>query len=330
GAAVPPAYMLKTMIAEITLVLVVLNAIGIQPLYPLVVAAGGIAVQLGLLAFALADPRTRLTADYAQAALGPALSPDLVASACIAIAVAGLALAHLTRVARRTILEGVRLDVANAQLSRYFSPGIVAQITADAERRTGIGGRSQEVAVMFTDIRDFTSLTEALPPAEIMALLSDYQGRMVEQVFAFDGTIDKFTGDGIMVTFGTPEGRADDAERAVRAALAMDAALGALNAARAGRGQPPIRHGIGIHYGSVVAGNVGSPNRLEYTVIGDAVNVASRIQDACKSVGETLLISDAVAERLPPDLPTTALRAQQVKGRTAPVPLHILRDRAAP
>ena len=149
---------------------------------------------------------------------------------------------------------------------------------------------------------------------------------MVEVVFGFGGTIDKFIGDAIMVTFGTPDPSDDDAERSVRAGLAMNTALAELNADRECRGLAKIRHGIGIHFGSVIAGNIGTEDRLEYTVIGDTVNVASRIQDACKSVGKAFLISDAVKTRLPPDIEVQPLPEQRVKGRQAPVQIYAVNE----
>ena len=197
----------------------------------------------------------------------------------------------------------------------------------DADTVVGADGRTQEVAVMFCDIRDFTSLTEKMPPSDVVRFLSQYHALMVEVIFAFRGTIDKFIGDAIMVTFGTPDPSEDDAERSVRAALAMNNALAGLNADRERRGLAAIRHGIGIHFGPVIGGNIGSEDRLEYTVIGDTVNVASRIQDACKSVGEGLLISDAVQRQLPPDIEVSPLPEQHVKGRQAPVQIYAVKEK---
>lgn len=125
-----------------------------------------------------------------------------------------------------------------------------------------------------------------------------------------------------MVTFGTPDPGEDDAQRSVRAGLAMNAALTEFNVNRERRGLIKIRHGIGIRFGPVIAGNIGTEDRLEYTVIGDTVNVASRIQDICKSVGHTLLISDAAKKRLPSDIRVRALPEQRVKGREAPVQIY--------
>lgn len=329
GTDVLPAYMLKTQLTIVTLGLVALNALAIRPPYPLVVAGGGVAVHLALLVYVLQEPRSIISSDFVDVAMGPAISVEFVVTSMLTIAVTGAAMGYLTRIARRTVVQGVRLEVANAQLGRYFSPGVVSRVSGEADSLLGVGGRTQEVAVMFCDLRDFTTITENLPPADVVEFLSQYHGRMVGVIFQFGGTIDKFIGDAIMVTFGTPDPSEDDAERSVRAGMAMNQALIELNIDRESRNLAKIRHGIGIHFGPVIAGNIGTEDRLEYTVIGDTVNVASRIQDACKSVGEVLLISDAVKERLPSDIKVRVLPEQHVKGRQAPVQLYAVEEQAS-
>ena len=329
GSDVPPAFMLKTQITVVTLVLVALNALAFRPLYPIVVAVGGICVHVAFLVYVLRESRTIVSTNFVDSALGPALSPELVLVSMLGVAITGAAMGYLTLIARRTVVQGVQLEVANAHLGRYFSPGVVSRISSEADTLLGVGGRTQEVAVMFCDIRDFTTMTEKLPPSDVVGFLSQYHTRMVEVIFGFGGTIDKFIGDAIMVTFGTPDPSDDDAERSVRAGLAMNTSLAQLNADRERRHLAKIRHGIGIHFGPVIAGNIGTEDRLEYTVIGDTVNVASRIQDACKSVGEVLLISDAVKNRLPSDIQVRALPEQRVKGRQAPVQIYAVKELAS-
>jgi adenylate cyclase len=328
GTDVSPTYMLKTQVTVVTLTIVALNALAITPLYPILVAGGGVAVHMALLGYVLSVPGAVISSDFLDSVMGPALSVEFVITSMITIAGVGAAMGYLTRAARRTVIQGVRLEVANAHLGRYFSPGVVSRISSEADGVLETGGRTQEVAVMFCDMRDFTHMTEKLPPPEVVDLLSQYHTRMVEVIFRFGGTIDKFIGDAIMVTFGTPDPKPDDAERAVRAGLAMNEALAALNADRAKTGLAEIRHGIGIHVGPVIAGNIGTKDRLEYTVIGDTVNVASRIQDACKPLGEAFLISDAVKAQLPADIPVRALPEQHVKGREAPVQIYAVGDPA--
>ncbi len=324
GSSVPPAFMLKTQISILTLALVALNALALRPLYPIVVAVGGIGVHLTILTYVLRQPDTIISSDFVTSALGPALNLGLVFSSMLVIGLTGVALAYLTWLVRRTVAQGVQLEVTNAQFSRYFSPGVVTRIASDADNFSGVGGRTQDVAVMFCDIRDFTAITENLPPSQVVAFLSEYHTCMLEVVFQFGGTIDKFIGDAIMVTFGTPDPADDDVERSVRAGMAMNDALTQLNIERGHKGQVALRQGIGIHYGPVVAGNIGTEARMEYTVIGDTVNVADRIQNACKALGETLLISEAVKQQLPSDIQVRSLSSKNVKGRHAPVELYAI------
>ncbi|MEO0498165.1 MAG: adenylate/guanylate cyclase domain-containing protein [Pseudomonadota bacterium] len=322
GLDVPPVYMLKTQVTVIALCLLVLNALAFRPLYPLVVAAGGVTIHVGLLLYSLTDPRTVVSSDFVESTIGEGLNMELLLTRIVIIALMGITLGFLTHIARKTVYQGVRLEVENTQLSRYFSPGVVSQISTDADAFLGVGGKTQQVAVLFCDIRDFTTITEDMEPSEVVGFLSEYHAHMVSVIFEHGGTIDKFIGDAIMVTFGTPETRKDDAHRAVLAGLGMNQALMALNQARSRKGLANIQHGIGIHFGPVTAGNIGTEDRLEYTVLGDTVNVASRIQDACKSLGVPFLISQAVKERLPHEILVEPLEKQQVKGRKEPVQIY--------
>lgn len=326
GSIILPSYMLKTEITAVTIMIVAVNALAFRPLYPLIVAGAGLCIQAILLVYIFSDPRTIISTDFIESTMGPGLSLELVLSRMTLIAMTGAVMGYLTLVARRMVTNGAQLEITNTQLGRYFSPSVVANISANAQESLGLGGRAQEVAVMFCDIRNFTTMTENLPPSDVVNFLSQYHARMVAEIFAFDGTVDKFIGDAIMVTFGTPHPNEDDVERAVRAGLSMNAALAKLNAERVSQGLAEIRHGIGIHVGPVIAGNIGTEDRLEYTVIGDTVNVASRIQDACKSLGETLLISDSIRQRLGPSFHVRPLPEQHVKGRQAAVRLYAVEE----
>ena len=133
GSDVPPAYMLKTQITVVTLGMVAFNALAFRPLYPLVVAAGGICVQVALLVYVLNDPHTIVASDFVGSVMGPALSPELVLVSMLMIAVTGAAMGYLTHIARRTVVQGVRLEVANAHLGRYFSPGVVSRISSEGD-----------------------------------------------------------------------------------------------------------------------------------------------------------------------------------------------------
>ncbi len=207
--------------------------------------------------------------------------------------------------------------VGATQLGRYFSPNVVDALAGDEFIRRG--GRLQNVAVLFSDIRGFTTLSEKASPDEVMQMLSTYHDHMVREIFRHGGTIDKFLGDGIMATFGTPNPAEDDAQRAVDAGIGMELALQALNRQRRQSGQPPIVQGIGIHYGPAIVGNIGTEERLEFTAIGDTVNTASRIESSCKKYGETFVISEAVKKLIDSSTPLRLLGDLKAQGRSETV-----------
>jgi adenylate cyclase len=173
--------------------------------------------------------------------------------------------------------EQIRREATvRSNFERYFAPNIASEI-AQQDQAVRVGGERRPITVLFSDIRGFTAMAESMGPDAVARLLSEYFSEMVEVIFEHGGTLDKFIGDAIMALWGAPISHTDDPDRALEAALAMQAAIAKLNAGWAEAGRPEIGVGIGINHGDVFAGNIGSLRRLEYTVLGDAVNVAARL-----------------------------------------------------
>ena len=189
------------------------------------------------------------------------------------LAIVTLILALSVWRSRQLVRRQVAAEAERAALSRYFSPNIVRELSTNA--RALDRPKTQRVAVLFADMVGFTSISERLEPEALLGLLREYHGRLVRIAFAHDGTVDKYIGDAIMVHFGTPRPKTDDACRALACAAAMISEMQRWSVERAKAGQEPISIGIGVHYGDVLVGNIGEAQRLEYTVLGDTVNVAS-------------------------------------------------------
>jgi adenylate cyclase len=216
--------------------------------------------------------------------------------------------------------ERIRKEtLARNNLERYFSPALAQRIASSAEA-TKLGGDKRKIAVLFSDIRGFTPLSETMNPDAMARLLSEYFTVMVDCVFRHDGTLDKFIGDAVMAQWGAPIGSPDDADKAMRAALEMITDLEKLNAKWRSEGRPELHIGIGLNFGEAFAGNIGSERRLEFTVIGDTVNTAKRLCDAAPP--DAILISDEMRRVLtsPPRL--AECPPMELKGKSQPVPVY--------
>jgi adenylate cyclase len=206
-------------------------------------------------------------------------------------------------------------------LCRYVTRQVAEQIMKDRDKLK-LGGNRSAVAVLFSDIRGFTTLSERSSAEEIVGMLNEYFSRMLDPIFLYEGTLDKFIGDAIMAVFGAPVMREDDAERAVRAALEMRQALQRYNLERQERGLPPIQNGIGITKGEAVSGNIGSEQRMDYTVIGDTVNTASRLEDLTKNYPYKILINEEVYLEVKDKIPCVDLGFAHVKGKEGGVHIY--------
>jgi len=211
-------------------------------------------------------------------------------------------------------------------LDKNVSPEVAAQLMRDG---AALGGEEREVTILFADLRGFTTLSEKLDPPALLALLNRYLDRMSAEIEREGGVIDKFIGDAIMALFGAPVTQGDAADRALAAALAMERALAGLNAELAAEGRPPLAIGVGVNTARVVAGNIGSHRRLNYSVIGDGVNVAARLQALTRTAEyrTNILVSASTLAAARGRYLTRALGQVIIKGRTEPVELHALDGR---
>jgi adenylate cyclase len=207
-------------------------------------------------------------------------------------------------------------DKLRTTFGKYMTATVMEHLLAG---KVALGGESLRVTVLFSDIRGFTSISERMDPQNLVALLNEYFTEMVTIVMDEGGVVDKYIGDAIMVVFGAPVPKPGDAVNAVRAAVRMRRALHDLNDRLVARGLPALRTGIGIHTGDVVAGNIGSERRMEYTVIGDAVNLASRLESSTKELGVNVLISQDTYDATEAAIEARPVRELTVKGRAQPV-----------
>ncbi|MEW5944829.1 MAG: adenylate/guanylate cyclase domain-containing protein, partial [bacterium] len=204
---------------------------------------------------------------------------------------------------------------------RFVSPAVVRTIV-NRPALARAGGRKRKITLLFSDIRDFTALSETMPPDRLVSFINEYLDPMSEIVLNAGGTLDKFIGDAVMAFWGAPLEQPDTAARAVDAALRMKKKLNELNARWEKEGGAPIAVGIGIHTGEAVVGNVGSRRRLDYTAMGDAVNLASRVEGLTRLYGVTILVTEATKAELGDRFATRFIDRVRVKGRTKPVEVH--------
>ncbi len=264
-----------------------------------------------------ASQKTEVTMDAGLEVAGESLSVNLT--------VQPLLNADKKRIGSMLVIEDISSEKRlKSTMSRYMDPGIADRLVASGAEI--LGGQNVECTVMFSDVRGFTTLTEQLGAQATVALLNDYFTLMVDCIQKEEGMLDKFIGDAIMAAFGIPVGHGDDADRAVRAAIAMIRELFAWNKQRGEEGKPPLDIGVGLNTDTVVSGNIGSKKRMDFTIIGDGVNLASRLESACKQYGTRILVSESTYKKLKGTYRSREIDLVVVKGKTRPVAIHEILD----
>jgi adenylate cyclase len=216
-------------------------------------------------------------------------------------------------------------EVQRRALARFLAPEVVEMIASNPEG-IRLGGVNQKVTVLFCDIRGFTSMSEAMQPEKVVEILNEYFSRVTDVIFDHGGTLDKYIGDAAMAIFGAPFSKGNDAANAVQAAVAIQSMICELNRDAAERGHPELKIGVGINTGVVTAGNIGSAKRLDYTVIGDSVNLASRL--CGKAEAAQIIISESTARELGDTCTLCALPPVVVKGKSHPINISSVEWRA--
>ncbi|HVT02045.1 MAG TPA: adenylate/guanylate cyclase domain-containing protein [Thermoanaerobaculia bacterium] len=219
------------------------------------------------------------------------------------------------------ILEDITSEKrVKSTMSRYMSKEVADQLLESGEAM--LAGKAQKISILFSDIRNFTTISEAIGARETVSMLNDYFGEMVDVIFRHQGILDKYIGDAIMALFGAPFARVDDADHALATANEMMVTLREVNRRRMESGKAPIGIGIGVATGEAVIGSIGSPKRMEYTAIGDSVNLASRLESATKVYGVSILLSEHTVRDLHTRTPIREIDLLRVKGKDKPVGVY--------
>lgn len=269
--------------------------------------------------------------------VGPGLNEPECIFVMVFVAINGVFAAVIASNSRRLILKAAseshkreRLEQDRDRLAKYFSKDVVDLVLNDPSS-IGLGGRRTTATVLFADIRNFTQLSTMMQPEEVVDLLNRYFSMMVDIVFDNGGTLDKFLGDGLMALFGVPYPIEKPEERAVRTALEMLDALQGLNRELEAKGMLRLDIGVGINCGAVVAGNIGSSQRHEYTVIGDTVNLAARLEALNKETRTQVLVTAAVHDAIQGVFRTRSLGRLRIRGKPDPIEVFaILPSEAVP
>ncbi|MGE3541527.1 MAG: GAF domain-containing protein [Candidatus Tectimicrobiota bacterium] len=246
-------------------------------------------------------------------------------SIAVNLTVAPLVDIHQTMIGAMLVFEDItHTKRVKNTLARYMSKEVAEKMLEEGEGK--LGGQTQEVSILFSDIRDFTSIAEKLGAQETVSMLNAYFSLMDDCISRYGGILNKYMGDAILAVFGAPFSSGKDADRAVKAAIDMMRLLQPFNTARLANGQNPINIGIGISTDEVLSGNIGSMKRMDYTVIGDGVNVAARLESANKYYKTNILVSEFTFSELQDTYIFREIDSIQVKGKSQPVGVYEILD----
>ncbi|MDQ3026628.1 MAG: CHASE2 domain-containing protein [Pseudomonadota bacterium] len=272
-----------------------------------------------LVVFVHARPGVVLFSALAAPILALGASLAAVVTAQVLLPVASVLACFWLALVVRGVFDAVEAVVDRLRLQASFagqvSPAVMKEMLGGS-LSPGVSGQLVDICVLFSDVRDFTTLSENMPPVVVTTVLQRYFDRMVHAVHRYDGTVDKFIGDGMMVLFGAPRKSDDACGNAVQCALAMLTELDQLNVEFTREGLPTLTIGIGINYGTVTVGNIGSSERHNYSAIGDAVNVAARVEGLTKDLGRKIIITEAVVSRIEERFHFDPLGSHNVKGHS--------------
>jgi adenylate cyclase len=334
----PPGFYLKAPTLLYAFIIIALRTLRFEARYVLLAGATAALGWLGLVAYAvLNDPTgSPITRDYVQYMMSWSVLLGAEFDKVISIVTVTLVLAVALRRGQALLVRAFAEQAAAADLSRFFAPEVARRITSAEERVRPGQGELRDAAVMFVDLRGFSAFVERLPPDEVIALLGEYQTRLVPVIRRHGGSIDKFLGDGIMASFGAAPPSTTYAADALRAAeaVAAEARLWAAGRRRAGRPTPPV--GAAVAAGRVLFGAVGDAHRLEYTVIGDPVNLAAKLEKHSKvesvaalTTAATLALAEAQGFAPGPNANVETRPGRRVAGVDGPLDLVVLVRRTA-
>jgi adenylate cyclase len=292
-ALLPPSFTLNFSVLVGACVLVSLLSLWLRPLWVTIVSFAVVAV------FALVSYEAYTQGGYWLDFVGPLMGMTLYINGS-------------RRLARRRLTSA---------FGEFVSPEVMERVMLDG---ASLGGEVRTVSVLMSDLRGFTTMAETLPPAEITVIMNEYMTAMVDVIMSHRGMVSDFIGDGILAFFGAPSDDADHAWHATQTALGMQAALARLNTAWEGQGRPLLSMGIAVNTGEVFAGNVGSPRKKKYAVIGDPVNTVSRMEGQNRELGTSILIGEATLAAVKGRIVVRGRGAVTVKGKTRPVQLFEL------